>query len=64
MKEIVKTDIGYIVYNIKIISIAGILAIKIRARVDKVFQKHEQATEYVLKNGDLITNRVKTFNWL
>lgn len=64
MKEIVKTDIGYIVYSISLFSILGLLVIKTRRKVDKVYQKHEDAVNYALSNGDLITNKVKTFNWL
>lgn len=61
MKEIVKTDIGYIVYNVSLWNILDLLVIRRRKSLDGVYQDFDKAVG--ASKGNLITE-IKTFNWL
>lgn len=64
MKEIVKRDIGYIVYNVRYITLLDIVSVRIRTKLFGVYQSYDEALINALKSSKGVINECKMFNWL
>lgn len=64
MKEIVKRDIGYIVYNVRYITLFDIVSVRIRTKLFGVYQSYDEALIKSLESSKGVINECKMFNWL
>ena len=64
MKEIAKRDIGYIVYNVRYITLFDIVSVRIRTKLFGVYQSYDEALIKALESSKGAINECKMFNWL